>query len=134
MVCVALFTRAVTVALPGTLEVSVAEATPFVVVRIVVAVPVSRKVPRFVENSTAVPFGTAVPDCETVAVIVVVDLMIGVEFVTARTIVAPVGGGVPLPPPPPPPGGAVGGGAVGDSPLQPPNRAIIATRAIPTTR
>jgi hypothetical protein len=132
MVCETLFTRAVTVALPGAPEVSVAEATPFVVVRIVVAVPVSRKVPRFVENSTAVPFGTAVPDCETVAVIVVVDLITGVEFDTARTIVAPVGGGVPLPPPPP--GGAVGGGAVGDSPLQPPNRAIIATRAIPTTR
>src|SRR5207253_10567588 len=65
-----LFTVAVIVAVPAVDDVSVAVATPFVVVRIIVCAFASVKVPRLVVNSTAVPFGTGWPFCVTVAVMI----------------------------------------------------------------
>src|SRR5438105_6959485 len=126
-----LFTVAVIVAVPTLDEVSVAVATPPVVVRMVVFVPVSENVPIVVVNCTAVPSGTAEPFCVTVAVTFTCELTSGLAFETVSAIVAPLGGVTP-------PGGTVEvvGGAVGDdSPLQP----IIvsarrATRAISRMR
>jgi hypothetical protein len=54
-----LFTVTITVAVPAVPDVRIADAFPPLVIFTVVLVPVSVKVPRFVLNSTAVPFGTA---------------------------------------------------------------------------
>src|SRR4051794_18025224 len=127
-----LFTVAVTVAAPALDEERMAVATPPVVVRMVVFVPVSANVPLVVVNCTAVPSGTAVPFWATVAVMVTRELTSGLAFETVSVIEAPVGG-VTVPP-----GGTVEvlGGAVGDdSPLQPIIvSARTATKTISTMR
>jgi hypothetical protein len=123
-----LLTVAVTVAVPAAEELSLTVATPAVVVRIVVFVPVSANVPAVVVNCTAVPSVTGLPFSVTVAVTVTVELtcteLLGV---TVRMIVAFVGGVTP------PLGGVVDvdGGAVGDDSLLQP---AMASTSIPATR
>jgi hypothetical protein len=131
---VTLFTVAVMVMLAAEAELILAVATPAVVVRMVVFVPVSANVPPVAVNCTAVPSATGVPFSVTVAVTVMVELTT-TELLgeTVRTIEAFVGGVVP-------PGGAVdvGGSAVGeDSLLQPamasaraPARRIVRMRSV----
>src|ERR1051326_7660110 len=127
-----LFTVAVIVSVPAVDDVSVALATPPVVVRMVVFWPVSVKMPPVVVNCTAVPSTTGCPPEVTVAVTTTLEVTSGVALETVRLIVAPVGG-VTVPP-----GGTVDvvGGAVGDdSPLQPIIvSARTATKAISTMR
>jgi hypothetical protein len=97
---------------------------PSVVVRMVVEVDVSVNVPRVVENSTAVPFGTGCPFCVTFAVTTTVESTSGLSFDVVTLRVTPVGGVVP-------PGGVTppAGGAVGDSPLHAPNTSSSAMSA-----
>src|SRR5713226_3297578 len=109
-------TVAETVAVPAAAEVSVAVATPLVVVRIVVFAPVSVNVPRVVVNCTAVPLGTFALFSCTVAVMMTLEFTSGFALETVSVMVALVGGVTP-PPGVVPPG--VNGGAVGDSALQP---------------
>src|SRR3954447_7206219 len=133
---VTLLTVTVTTTGPATEEVTVAFATPLVVVRINVVglsgVSVKLAFAVVVANSTAVPFGTGALFCVTVAVIVEVEPVNGAAVVTVRAMLAPVGGGVPplLPVPfPLPLVPVMGGGAVGDSPLQPAKSASSAMSA-----
>src|SRR5687767_8866219 len=83
-VCVTFVTRTVTMVVPAELRVSVATATPFVVVRMVVFVPVSVNVPcpSSTEYSTAVPFATGWLFWVTFTVIWEVELISGVGFET----------------------------------------------------
>jgi hypothetical protein len=118
-------TVAVTVAVPTVDAVSVAVATPFVVIRITVCAFPSVNVPSVVRNSTAVPFGTGAPFSVTVAVTTEVESTTGFGFDTVMVMLAPVVGGVV------PPVLVVGGvvdvdGAVGDSPLHPPKMSTSA--------
>jgi hypothetical protein len=123
-VCATFVTRTVTVAVPGDGEVRVAVAIPLVVVRIVVVPAVSTNVPRFVENSTAVPSATGWLFTVTVAVTVLVEETSGFGLLTVTAIVAPAGGVVP-------PGGGVGVGEVGVSLAHP--ASIAATNSMSTT-
>jgi hypothetical protein len=124
--CEVLPTNAVTVYVPATVEVTVTEVVPPVVVLIVEvpAAPSSVRLVLFDTNSTAVPFGAGWPPTVTVAVTVVELPATGLGLATASVIVAPVGGVEP------PPGPVVGGGAVGDSPLHAVNSARTASSAI----
>src|SRR5436305_9164790 len=96
---VTLLTVTLTTTGPAVDDVTVAFATPAVVVRINVvglsAVSVKFAFRDVVENSTAVPFGTGALFCVTVAVIVDVEPLNGDPDETARAMVAPTGGGVP---------------------------------------
>ena len=111
-----LFTVAVTVTAPADPLVSVAVATPLVVVLITEEplAPVSVKEPPVVVNWTAVPFTTGCPFWVTVAVITDVEFTSGLAFETVSTTLAPDGGvlGVVV---------VIGvvDGDVGDSPLHP---------------
>ena len=121
-----LATIADTVAVPTRADVRVTVATPLVVVRITVWALASVNVPRFVSNSTAVPFATGWLFSVTVAVTVVLEFTCTVGFATVSVIAAVAGGVVP------PPTVVVGGllvGAVGDSPLQPANTSTNAATA-----
>src|SRR5690349_2738223 len=79
-VLVMLFTVALMVTGPATVEVRVTEATPLVVVLMTARAAVPSKPPAVAENSTAVPFGTGCPFWVAVAVMVTVESMSGVAF------------------------------------------------------
>src|SRR5258706_8273202 len=131
---VTLLTVTVTTTGPAVDEVTVALATPLVVVRINVvglsAVSVKFAFSVVVANSTAVPFGTATLFSVTVAVIVEMEPVNGAAVETVRAMLAPTGGCVPpVLPDPLPLVPVMGGGAVGDSPLQPAKSASSAMSA-----
>src|SRR5689334_4568127 len=94
-VLLTLFTVTVTTTGPGAEDVTVALATPLVVVRINVvglsAVSVKLAFGEVVENSTAVPFGTGALFSVTVAVIVEMEPVDGVGVETVMAMFAPTG-------------------------------------------
>src|SRR5258708_7216756 len=133
MLFVTLLTVAFTTTGPAVLAVTVALAMPAVVVRISVVglsvVSVKLALRLVVENSTAVPFGTGVLFCVTVAVIVDIEPVVAGFVDATSAMVAPPGGGVAPLPVPVPVVPVMGGGAVGDSPLHPAKSAKSATSA-----
>src|SRR6185436_17542415 len=92
MLLATLFTVAVTVMVPTSVEVMTAEATPLVVVLMILMSPFSVNVAAVLleVNSTAVPFGAAAPLTVTVAVMVETELTTGLAFDEVSVTVAPV--------------------------------------------